>query len=59
MGAYLELGRSSLIQFAGEFPMYRVVHIEIHDKQPERAIAFYRKVFGWQFTPWDGGEQVY
>jgi predicted enzyme related to lactoylglutathione lyase len=39
--------------------MSRVVHFEIHAEQPERAIAFYRKVFGWEFTPWGGGEQEY
>jgi uncharacterized protein len=32
----------------------RVVHFEIHADQPERAIQFYSKVFGWQFTAWGG-----
>lgn len=34
--------------------MPRVVHFEIHAEQPERAIAFYRDLFGWEFTKWDG-----
>ena len=35
--------------------MSRVVHFEIHAENPERAIAFYRELFGWQFTKWEGG----
>ncbi len=34
--------------------MSRVVHCEIHAEDPERAIAFYRELFGWQFTRWEG-----
>ena len=34
--------------------MNRVVHFEIHAEKPERAIAFYRGVFGWEFTKWEG-----
>jgi hypothetical protein len=34
--------------------MARVVHFEIHADNPERAAAFYRKVFDWQITKWDG-----
>lgn len=30
----------------------RVVHFEIHAEEPERAIAFYRAVFGWEFPVW-------
>jgi predicted enzyme related to lactoylglutathione lyase len=29
--------------------MARVVHFEVHDDNPERAVAFYEKVFGWRF----------
>ena len=32
--------------------MGRVVHFEIHAENPERAIAFYRELFGWEFTHW-------
>lgn len=35
-------------------PMRRVVHFEIHAAEPARAIAFYSRVFGWEFTPWGG-----
>jgi predicted enzyme related to lactoylglutathione lyase len=34
--------------------MARVVHFEIHAEDPERAMAFYRKLFEWEFTPWGG-----
>lgn len=29
--------------------MARVVHFEVHADNPERAVAFYEKVFGWRF----------
>ena len=35
----------------------RVVHFEIQVDNPERAIEFYRNVFGWEFSKW--GEQAY
>ena len=34
--------------------MPRPIHFEIPADQPERAIAFYQKVFGWRFQKWDG-----
>ena len=34
--------------------MARVIHFEIHADNPERAIAFYTKTFGWEFSKWDG-----
>lgn len=34
--------------------MPRVSHFEIHADNPERAIAFYAGLFGWQFQKWDG-----
>ncbi len=34
--------------------MYRVIHFEISADVPERAIAFYQKIFGWKFTKWAG-----
>ena len=34
--------------------MPRVVHFEIHADQPERAVAFYKELFGWEFTSWGG-----
>jgi predicted enzyme related to lactoylglutathione lyase len=34
--------------------MPRVVHFEIPADSPERAIAFYSRVFGWEFQKWDG-----
>lgn len=32
--------------------MNRVIHFEIHAEIPERAIAFYRDLFGWKFEQW-------
>lgn len=37
--------------------MNRVVHFEIQAENPERAMAFYKDVFGWNFQKW--GEQKY
>jgi uncharacterized protein len=34
--------------------MPRVVHFEIHAENPERAVSFYKNLFGWEFTKWDG-----
>ena len=34
--------------------MPRVVHFEIHADNPERAVAFYSKVFGWTLKSWGG-----
>lgn len=32
----------------------RVIHFEIHAADVERAVEFYREVFGWQFEDWSG-----
>ena len=32
--------------------MNRVVHFEIQADNPERAIKFYKDVFGWKFPKW-------
>jgi predicted enzyme related to lactoylglutathione lyase len=32
----------------------RVIHFEIHADNPERAAEFYRGLFGWQLTRWEG-----
>jgi predicted enzyme related to lactoylglutathione lyase len=34
--------------------MSRVVHFEIHAENPERAVGFYQKLFGWEITKWGG-----
>lgn len=34
--------------------MPRVVHFEIHAGEPEHAINFYEKAFGWSFQKWEG-----
>ncbi len=39
--------------------MSRVVHFEISVDDPERAIAFYERVFGWRFHKWEGPEQYW
>jgi predicted enzyme related to lactoylglutathione lyase len=39
--------------------MPRVVHFEIHAEQPERAVAFYRTVFGWEITKWEGPQDYW
>jgi len=34
--------------------MPRPIHFEIPADQPERAVTFYQKLFGWQFQKWEG-----
>ena len=34
--------------------MSRVVHFEIHADKLERAAGFYRSLFGWEISKWDG-----
>jgi hypothetical protein len=34
--------------------MSRVIHFEIPAAKPERAAAFYKKVFGWSIEKWPG-----
>lgn len=34
--------------------MPRPIHFEIHADNPERAVKFYQKMFGWEITRWDG-----
>lgn len=34
--------------------MPRVVHFEIHAGEPARAAEFYKKVFEWEITKWEG-----
>lgn len=34
--------------------MPRVVHFEIQADDPERAVRFYEKVFGWKIKKWEG-----
>ncbi len=34
--------------------MGRVIHFEIHADDPERAAEFYKSVFGWGVTKWEG-----
>ncbi len=37
--------------------MNRVVHFEIQAEDPQRAMNFYKAIFGWDFQKW--GEQDY
>src|SRR3989344_4375963 len=39
--------------------MNRVVHFEIHADDCERAVKFYKEVFGWEITKWEGGQMEY
>ena len=34
--------------------MARVVHFEVHVEDPERAMNFYRTLFGWEFSKFPG-----
>lgn len=37
----------------------RVAHFEIQVEDPQRAMDFYKKVFGWDFQEWKGGDVEY
>ena len=39
--------------------MPRVVHFEIVADNPERAMKFYKQVFGWEFSKWDGPQDYW
>ncbi len=39
--------------------MSRVVHFELPSDNPERAVRFYKEVFGWQFQKWDGPQEYW
>lgn len=39
--------------------MNRITHFEIQTDEPERAAQFYRDVFGWEITKWEGGQMEY
>jgi uncharacterized protein len=39
--------------------MSRVIHFEFPVDDAERAISFYRDVFGWQINKWEGPEDYW
>jgi predicted enzyme related to lactoylglutathione lyase len=39
--------------------MPRVVHFGIPVDDPERAVAFYQNVFGWEINKWDGPQEYW
>jgi predicted enzyme related to lactoylglutathione lyase len=39
--------------------MPRVIHFEIVTDNPERAMKFYKEVFGWEFNKWDGPQDYW
>lgn len=41
-------------QLDGGVTMPRVVHFEISSDEPEKAIEFYKNIFGWEFQKWEG-----
>lgn len=47
-------GLDVVLFISKEEAVARVVHFEIPADDPERAIAFYQKVFGWKFEKWEG-----
>jgi predicted enzyme related to lactoylglutathione lyase len=34
--------------------MARVIHFEIPADNPEQSMRYYKEVFGWEFTKWEG-----
>ena len=39
--------------------MPRVVHFEFFAQDPERSAQFYRDVFGWEVSKWDGPQDYW
>ena len=39
--------------------MPRVMHFEIVADKPERAMKFYKEVFGWEFNKWNGPQEYW
>ncbi len=39
--------------------MPKVIHFEIVADNPERAMKFYKEVFGWEFNKWDGPQDYW
>lgn len=39
--------------------MNRIIHFELHAPDPEPALAFYKDVFGWKVTAWEGPEEYW
>ncbi len=39
--------------------MPRVIHFEIVADNPERAMKFYKEVFGWEFNKWEGPQDYW
>ena len=39
--------------------MPRVIHFEIVADNTERAMKFYKEVFGWEFNKWDGPQEYW
>jgi predicted enzyme related to lactoylglutathione lyase len=39
--------------------MPKVIHFEIPADNPDRAVAFYQKAFGWKVDKWDGPEDYW
>ena len=39
--------------------MARVIQFEIRANDPERARRFYQRLFGWEFTRWEGPQDYW
>ena len=39
--------------------MSRVIHFELPADNPERAVEFYKKSFGWSFQKWAGPQEYW
>ena len=48
-----------IILYQGAIDMPRVIHFEISADEPERALAFYASVFGWDIQKWNGPEDYW
>ena len=38
--------------------MPRISYLDFSAEDPERAVNFYNKIFGWQINKWDGPQYI-
>jgi predicted enzyme related to lactoylglutathione lyase len=53
------MSRDVFTYYQERIAMPRVIHFEIHADNPERGVAFYQKVFDWEFTKWTGPQDYW
>jgi uncharacterized protein len=50
---------ASKTENGGRQVMGRIVHFELPADNPERAVEFYQKIFGWNIKKWEGPQDYW